>query len=324
MKTAVNSLLLILSITLNTCPVTGATIAWWRFQEGPPNTAATGTGTIIDSANGFNGTPVGAPVYVNVSLPQGSASPSLGLRFDGAASRIFIPDNPAFYLTNSLTIEAFIRYDGQPNGVYWSQILMRGDDRFGVDPYWLGLDPSGVLTFEVDTAVLYVSSRLTSQTPIPRNVFLHVAGTLDGATGQQRLFINGLEVASTNTTVRPFGPLEPTQTPGFGIGNVQSPNYIEYFDGVITEVRLSDVALPPSEFLFAHCKITDVFPATNGVQLGWTSLTNSHYQVQWTPALDSHSWSNVGPVVAGNGATNFFLDTSATNTSKFYRIQVLP
>jgi hypothetical protein len=313
-----------LSLAVVSDSALGATVAWWRFQEGVPNEVATGANTIIDSANGFNGTPVGGPVYVNVDVPNGSPTTSLGLKFDGVAARVFIEDNPAFYLTNSLTLEAFIRCDGQAFSFSESQIIFRGDDRAGLDPYFLELDPNGALGFGVEPEVPDAISWLVSPLPVARNVLLHVAGTLDGVTGQQKLYINGQEVASTNTTLRAFGRLDPSQSPGLGIGNTQSPSYGEYFDGVITEVRISDVALEPRQFLFAPCVITEVSLAADGIRMGWASLTNRYYQVQWTPELSPASWSSVGPVMDGNGTTNYFFDARGTNTSKFYRIEVLP
>lgn len=316
--------LMVLSLTDISDSAVGATVAWWRFQEGLPNEVAAGTNTIIDCASGLNGTPVGGPVYVSVNVPNGSPTTSLGLIFDGVAARVFVEDNPAFYLTNSLTLEAFIRYDGEPTGDQVSQIILRGDDRIGLDPYFLALDANGALGFGVEPEVPDTISWLESPSPVPRGVLLHVAGTLDGVTGQQRLYINGQEVASTNTALRPFGRLDPTQSPGLGIGNVQSPNYSEYFNGIITEVRISDVALDPRQFLFAPCIIKEVAPATNGVRIGWASLTNRHYQVQWTPELSLASWSAVGQAMSGNGTTNYFFDPRGTNASRFYRVEVLP
>ena len=43
---------------------TAATVAWWRFEEGTPNTAASGSGSIVDSSVHLNhGTPFGGPIY---------------------------------------------------------------------------------------------------------------------------------------------------------------------------------------------------------------------------------------------------------------------
>ena len=317
--------LVVLCFSANVRPIFGATVAWWRFEEGTTNSVATGSGTVIDSVHGFNGTPVGNPAYVAADIPRCSTAPNLGMWFNGSTSRVFIPDDPAFELTNSLTLEAFIRYEGQPSGVYWSQIIFRGDDRYGLDPYWLALDPNGVVVFEVDGLAL-PNSRLTSQEPIPRNVFLHLAGILDGVTGQQRLFINGVEVASTNTTVRPFGPLDPTQLPGLGIGSVQSDNYTEYFAGTIDEVRISDTALQPSEFLFPCSNAAPVLTSHYGAQtlhMYWASQPGRQYQMQWSTNLISNLWVNVGtPIDGGGGAISFPIPTGS-NMWGFYRVQVL-
>src|SRR5580700_5419779 len=66
-----------------------ATIAYWRFEEGTANTAASGTGTILDSSgNGLNGTPINGPLYsANVPanpIPQTGASNTLAMDFNGS------------------------------------------------------------------------------------------------------------------------------------------------------------------------------------------------------------------------------------------------
>jgi hypothetical protein len=75
------------------------------------------------------------------------------------------------------------------------------------------------------------------------------AATLDDATGQMNLYVNGNLVASTKTSIRPFGVLDPNYAPGVGIGSNETAQYGELFNGWIDEVRLSDVALNPTEFL---------------------------------------------------------------------------
>ena len=67
--------------------------------------------------------------------------------------------------------------------------------------------------------------------------FVHVAATLDDATGAMTLYENGAVVAQTTTTVRPFGALDPTQEPGVGIGNSNAlDNYNVPFNGLIDEL----------------------------------------------------------------------------------------
>jgi hypothetical protein len=78
-----------------------------------------------------------------------------------------------------------------------------------------------------------------------------VAGSLDGGSGVLAVYVNGTLGDSIVTGSRPLAVLDPTQMPGLGIGNVQSSNYSQYFNGLIDEVRISDQALPPSQFLIA-------------------------------------------------------------------------
>ena len=102
--------------------------------------------------------------------------------------------------------------------------------------------------FHVEDA-FYNIAAVVSPSPLHLNQPLHVAGTLDDATGAQKLFINGEEVASQVTNLRPFAVLDPSLKPGVGIGDLQSTLLPQFFDGIIDEVRISNIALTPSEFL---------------------------------------------------------------------------
>ena len=231
-----------------------AVVAYWRFENGTADTPASGTGTILDSSgNGLNGTPVNGPVYrTNVPvnpIPQTGQPNLLSMDFNGINQRVFIPDNPLFQLTHSLTIEAYVyvRSTPPPGGLP-AQILFRGDDRIGLDPYFLGLTGDNV-AFSVQDATNQSAAAIA---PLPGlNRWIHVAGTLDDATGAMRLYLNGNLAASLTTSVRPMATLEPADNPGLGIGNVQSGTYFEYFNGLIDEVRLSNQALAPAQFLDA-------------------------------------------------------------------------
>ncbi len=256
MKTTFFAVFLVLALIADVVQLRGDTIAYWRFEEGAANQTATGAGTILDSSgNNLNGTPINGPVYsANVAaspVPQTGASNNLSLDFSSAASqRVFIPDDPRFQLTHSLTLEAYI--DPRVSSSSFSQIIFRGDDRLALDPYYLAtFDQSGtpVLIFNINDAV---GGSATVTAPLPAyNTWYHVAGTLNDATGAMDLYINGQLVNSVVTGVRPFGPLDPTELPGLGIGDVQSPNFGESFNGLIDEVRMSDQALTPSQFLDA-------------------------------------------------------------------------
>lgn len=226
----------------------GGTVAYWRFEEGRADSPASGYFSVLDSSgNGLDGTPINGPVY-RADVPAGTVPhtgtpDTLSLQFNGTSQRIAVPDNPRFVLTHSLTLEAYIK---PLAATAPGQIVFRGDDRLGNDAYWLYVQNNQVI-FDVENAAqqfAYVSA------PLPAlNRWTEVAGTLDDASGAMRLYINGVQRASAVTSVRPVGPMDPNSSPGIGIGNVQSGNYNEYFNGLIDEVRISDQALTPAQFL---------------------------------------------------------------------------
>ena len=230
--------------------VRGGTVAYWRFEEGSADSPASGYFSALDSSgNGLNGTPINGPLYRSdvpaATVPSNGAPDMLALQFNGTNQRVTVPDNPKFVLTHSLTLEAFIK---PVAATAPGQIVFRGDDRLGNDAYWLYVQNNQVI-FDIENAAqqfAFVSA------PLPGlNRWTEVAGTLDDASGVMRLYINGAQRASAVTSVRPVGPMDPNLNPGIGIGNTQSGSYNEYFNGLIDEVRISDQALLPWQFLSA-------------------------------------------------------------------------
>ena len=229
--------------------VGATTIAHWRFEEG---IAGNGPTTAIQdsSGNGLHGTAYGGLTYTgntpNSSLPQTGDTNTLALTFDGGAStRVVVDDDPLFELTGSFTLEAYINLAALPaTGFQW-EILFRGDSRGGLDPYYLDVwdgkvrftineEPSGGVRVEAAAPAL--------------NQWTHIAGVLDDDTGLMALYFDGVLVDSTVTALRPFASLDPTQNPGLSIGGYPD-NHYGPFRGIIDEVRISDEALSPDQFL---------------------------------------------------------------------------
>lgn len=213
------------------------TVAHWRF-EGEHGTVAADQFSIIDSANGHHGTPLGGPIY------RSASEDSTGLEFDGATTRVFVRDSPQFEISGSLTIEAIveIRSIGERQ-----QIFHRGDNRGGFDAYQLRISRNGFPVFNIDTE----EGRRTSvfpEEPLPLNTPIHLAGTLDAATGDMRLYVDGNSVASRTTDLRPLAKLNVDENPGIGIGSWQN-SATDVIDGIIYEIRISDAALTPQEFV---------------------------------------------------------------------------
>src|SRR5436305_1617836 len=118
----------------------GDTVAYWRFENGGADQIASDQGSIADdSGSSFNATPVGGPVYrgdiAPGVLPNGALD-TLSLDFNGIDQGVVVDDDPAFALTGSLTLEALINVRStRPTAQLSQKVIMRGDDRAGLDPY---------------------------------------------------------------------------------------------------------------------------------------------------------------------------------------------
>ncbi len=236
------------------CHAEADVIASYQFEEGTIDTIASGADSVVDSSgNGLNGSPIGDPVYRNVGGSQ-------GLEFDGD-DRIFIADDPLFALTQSLTIEAMIRINALSTTK--QIILFRGDSRGGLDPYTFNIRADGVLRFQIQNE-LNEGATVRSPDPLPLGEYLHVAGTLNDATDEMKLFVNGQLVATTITSRRPFGTLDTSTNPGLGIGSRQDGSD-DYFNGIIDNLRIHNVAIAVPE-PSSTCFLAATF-------LGWLSLT---------------------------------------------------
>jgi hypothetical protein len=240
-----------------------ATVGFWTFENGTTGSAATGAGTVIDSANGLNGTPQNSPTYQSAPTPDGGL---LGLQFGGSTQRVYVPDSPLLALTNAFTVEAVLTVNHYVlNQWNLNEIVFRGDDRPQLDPYYLAIDPNtGHLVFHIENSSWQYSDLVTS-VAIPTGQMVAVAATYDHASGLQQIYLNGQLVASTTTAIQPIGALDSSYDPGLGLGNLQSGYWYgvngctEPLAGMLAEVRISDVALSSDQLL------TTPEPATMGL-----------------------------------------------------------
>ncbi|MGH7138353.1 MAG: beta strand repeat-containing protein, partial [Pirellulales bacterium] len=159
-------------------------VADWRFQEGTAGQPA--TGAILDSSgHGLDGTPINSPVYSsNVpysTVPQTGQPDKVSLQFNGTNQQVVVPDNPAFQLTHSLTIEAVVYVPAAAQYAF-GFVLFRGDYRPGLDPYWLSIGGSGTnlsASFNIEDASNNGAGISASLPGV--NQWLDVVGTLDDA-----------------------------------------------------------------------------------------------------------------------------------------------
>ncbi len=229
------------------------TVGHWRFEEGTADQpASSSAGAILDSTTpANNGTAVGGPVYRSSPVPNST----LALEFDGSNDSVKIADGVDFQLTQSLTIEACVNIDNLPTTRFeLRQILFRGDDRGGLDPYYLAVMGNGTDTtlgrFYIDPVTGVPNSHEAVHVDITglSGQWLHLAGVLDHANNTMTAYLNGVAGATLTTTTRPGAALLTGSRPGVSIGSLQTGSG-QNIDGLIDEVRLSDTALTPSEFL---------------------------------------------------------------------------
>lgn len=189
-----------------------------------------------------------------------------GRLFKEAKDSCEVPDNEAFYLTKSFTIEAFCIIQGyiqwtSANFQNHSAILYRGDGRSGNDPYFLSVEP---VSRNYDQQWLkHIRFHIESNSPVATddigvpadsllNKPVYIAAVLDDAAGKMILYINGVKKAEKPTKVRPIGALVANQAPGIGLGSHPAtlPGNSPYrfpFIGVMEEIRLENYAMSAQE-----------------------------------------------------------------------------
>jgi hypothetical protein len=201
-------------------------VSWWTAN----NTA--------NDALGLNNA-----TLTNVTYTTGEVGQAFN--FNGSNGWASLGDPSSLAFTQSFSIEGWIKVNGLPTNYNFGSIMFRGDDRGGLDPYQLVIKPNGDLQFGICNASNQGSGL---EAPIATGQWVHVAATLDDATGLMTLYENGAVVAQTTTTIRPFGVLDPTQEPGVGIGNSNAlDNYDVPFNGPIDELTVYNRALTQGE-----------------------------------------------------------------------------
>jgi len=296
-------------------------VGWWK-----------GDGNTIDSIGGNNGLNQNI-TYTNGVVGQAFACDPENYLY-GTYTGIQIADQPAYALTNSLTIEGWIRPRGDGYNIFW-----RGDNRPGLDPYFLGMSANSNINLWITDQN---GSSAAVGTTIPYYVWTHVTATLDGSSGTMSLYTNGVLAAQTITTIRPFGALIPGASPGVGIGNVNDGQNNFPFVGDIDEISLYNRALttgeiqaiysagsagkcyaPTAPFITSqptNQTVTVNNPVTFTVTAGGTPPLNYQWSFNGTNIFGATNSSltldNVSPAQAGNYSvlvTNFFGAVTSSN-----------
>jgi hypothetical protein len=167
----------------------------------------------------------GQKVFATPMKPPGNA-----LDFDGIDDYVGIPDNGSLDLTDSLTIEAWIKADLWKANIWEGSIIVKDGDQSG---YMLRCGDNGKVNFNIGTGA-WNDLTTDEADSLSLNIWYHIAATYDGTT--QKIYVNGVLVKEQSTSgavvVNPYSLM---------IG--KSPAYPDRrYAGKIDEVRIWNIA----------------------------------------------------------------------------------
>jgi len=160
------------------------------------------------------------------------------LSFDGS-DYVFVPNSASLSITSSLTIEMWARM-GNPAGGS-QQLLIKGDDSSGQDPYFIRVG-SNNLEFGIDGDAGQTARLFAPIGQFDWTTYHHIAAVLDDDADEMYLYIDGVAIASTTTTLTPM--------------TVQTPHYItlggtvgagQAFGGDLDDIRIWSLARTETE-----------------------------------------------------------------------------
>lgn len=155
-------------------------------------------------------------------------------RFDGG-QHISITDNPVFNMTSGLTIEAWVKFDGNSDDF----IFEKGDVN---TQYSLFSHSTDIVfrTYHSGDGGYHTQSPEKSAVGISNGVWVHIVGSWDGS--YKRIFVNG----ELKNEVAKSGPLV-TTSKGSSVGRFGGDTAGYYFNGSIPKIAIYNRGLSALE-----------------------------------------------------------------------------
>lgn len=189
-----------------------------------------------------------SPVNFRAGTKAVKTPGGVGLEVLDNSGGLMMLDHNAFALETALTVCVWVKPIAYNISGPQAQIMFRGDDRPGIDPYSLAIHNNGTV-FLIISDESNQSAEVTSTSKLPINVWSHVLATFDANNQQMRIYVNGKLEAMKETKLRPIGPLEAKDAAGLGIGNVQWDKgpHNQPYHGTLADLRLYNVVLTPKD-----------------------------------------------------------------------------
>ncbi|MBN2183483.1 MAG: LamG domain-containing protein [Sedimentisphaerales bacterium] len=206
-------------------------VGWWKFDEGP--------GKAIDwSGLNQHGNVIGDPV--SVAGYDGGA-----MFFDAVDDYVDLPIGSTIASLESTTITTWVNFS---SAVPWQRIFDFGNDP-GIEPpavymYLTPLNAEGMLSFVITNDGTGGTVNATETLPIGWH---HVAVTIDAATNNIVLYLDGTVVGSDTTEALP-SDLGDTDGNWLGRSKFWDPPD-PYFTGSLDDFRIYDYALTSDEIV---------------------------------------------------------------------------
>ncbi len=201
---------------------TGRLIAWWKLDEGSGITAADSSG------NKHNGM-----LFGDVSWIDGITGGAL--IFDGDGDYVDMGTDPAFDITNQITVSAWIKVNAFDKD--WQTIIAKGDRAWRLQRNWnkntLEFACSGLVVPGSDWGPIY------GNIDVNDGHWHHIVGVYD----QEKicLYIDG----SLDESAAAPGTIRVNEEPVYIGGNSQMPD--RFWNGLIDDVRIYNYALSAEE-----------------------------------------------------------------------------
>ncbi|MFO0759467.1 MAG: LamG-like jellyroll fold domain-containing protein [Byssovorax sp.] len=199
-------------------------VSWWSAEN-----------STIDSVSGNNGTLTNGATY-------GVRGAQQCFSLDGINDYVMIGNPASLKISSGITLMAWVNPVAAASGTIY-QVITKWGQNAGTDAYTLSLVSAGA-TFQVSSGVGVPNVADTTGLPggtISPGSWTHVAMTYDGATGINRVYVNGVQVNQRN------------RAGGITISNLnvvigkEDSILPRYYKGLIDEVQVYGRALTVAE-----------------------------------------------------------------------------
>lgn len=285
------------------------TVAYWRMGESDTGAAngVTATNT-IDSVGTNNLTFAGSAQYTN-DVAAGAATDTGSTLSVNFANSAYATCSVVSIATNNFGIECWVK----PTALGSQVIAYNGSTGGSGDGGW-GI----IIGSDNNYYGLFGGVTTLGGVPATANVWTHLA--LVRASGTATLYVNGVAAGTTNTAT----PISPTAG-GFALGAPPQSPTSQFFTGLIDEVGV--FTFGAGQFSTSDLNVQTGPPAITNIfmvpTLTITSDINVINQIQYSTDLAQSNWVVLTNVVVVQ-SPYIFVDISATNSARFYRVQELP